>query len=105
MNDVQLAYNGFGQLTDDYQDRGGAVNLSMTPEVACGYADGSANTIRPTTGPTSRRGFLSGIARDGIGGAATDGRNGCAANVLRPNQRIAELVGGPERRISHTMIQ
>ncbi len=49
MNDLQLAYNGFGQLTSDYQEHGGAVNLSMTPEVAYGYADGSANTIRPTT--------------------------------------------------------
>ena len=49
MNDVQLAYNAFGQLTSDYQEHGGAVNLSTTPEVAYGYADGSANTIRPTT--------------------------------------------------------
>ena len=49
MNDVQLAYNGFGQLTSDYQEHGGAVNLSTTPEVAYGYADGSANTIRPTS--------------------------------------------------------
>ena len=49
MNDVQLAYNAFGQLTSDFQEHGGAVNLSTTPEVAYVYADGSANTIRPTT--------------------------------------------------------
>ena len=52
----------------------------------------------PTTGPTSLRSFLSGIARDGLDGAAPDGRNGSAANVLRPDQRIAEMVGGPEER-------
>ena len=52
----------------------------------------------PTTGPTSLRGFLSGIARDGVGGAAPDGRNGCTANVVRPDQRIAGMVGGRERR-------
>ena len=51
----------------------------------------------PTTGPTSLRSFLSGIARDGLDGAAPDGRNGSAANVLRPDQRIAGMVGGPER--------
>ncbi|RCS48297.1 hypothetical protein DTL42_13510 [Bremerella cremea] len=46
---VQFAYNDFGQLITDYQAQGGAVNTSTSPKVQYGYANGSANTIRPTT--------------------------------------------------------
>ena len=49
VNEVQFAYNNFGQITADYQAHGGVVNTSTTPKVQYGYADGSANTIRPTT--------------------------------------------------------
>lgn len=49
VNDVQFAYNDFGQLTTDYQSHSGAVNVSTTPKVQYGYADGATNTIRPTT--------------------------------------------------------
>ncbi len=49
VNDVQFAYNDFSQLTTDYQAHVGAVNTSTTPKVQYGYANGSANTIRPTT--------------------------------------------------------
>ncbi|MEO8493493.1 MAG: RHS repeat-associated core domain-containing protein [Planctomycetota bacterium] len=49
VNEVQFAYNNFGQITHDYQAHGGAVNTSTTPKVQYGYANGSANTIRPTT--------------------------------------------------------
>ena len=49
VNDVQFAYNDFSQLTADYQAHGGAVNTSTTPKVQYAYANGSDNTIRPTT--------------------------------------------------------
>jgi len=49
VNEVQFAYNDFGQVTHDYQAHGGAVNTSTTPKVQYGYASGSSNTIRPTT--------------------------------------------------------
>jgi hypothetical protein len=49
VNEVQFAYNDFGQITHDYQAHGGTVNTSTTPKVQYGYASGSANTIRPTT--------------------------------------------------------
>jgi YD repeat-containing protein len=49
VNQVQFTYNDFGQLTTGYQSHSGAVNTSTTPKVQYGYANGSANTIRPTT--------------------------------------------------------
>jgi len=49
VNDVALTYNNFGQLFADYQSHTGAVITGTTPNVLYGYADGSANTIRPTT--------------------------------------------------------
>src|SRR5436190_1300143 len=49
VNEVQLGYNAFGQLTADYQAHSGAVNTASTPKVQYAYAKGSANTIRPTT--------------------------------------------------------
>lgn len=49
VNEVQNAYNSFGQLTLQYQEHAGAVNTSTTPKVQYAYADGAANTIRPTS--------------------------------------------------------
>jgi len=49
IDQAQFQYNGFNQVVADYQEHGGAVNISTTPVVRYGYADGSANTIRPTT--------------------------------------------------------
>ena len=49
VNEVEFAYNDFGQLTDDYQSHSGAVNTMSTPKVQYGFANGSANTIRPNT--------------------------------------------------------
>jgi len=49
VNDTKFAYNGFGQLTADYQSHSGAVNSGSSPKVQYAYASGSANTIRPTT--------------------------------------------------------
>jgi RHS repeat-associated protein len=46
VSDVQLNYNNFLQLSNDYQSHSGAVNTSTTPQVQYGYADGSANTVR-----------------------------------------------------------
>ena len=49
VNEVRFAYNGFAQVTRDYQAHAGAVNLSSTPRVQLTYANGSANMIRPTS--------------------------------------------------------
>ena len=49
VNDVALAYNSFGQLISDAQSHSGAVVPGTTSQVQYGYADGSSNTIRPTT--------------------------------------------------------
>ena len=50
VNDTQMVYNEFGQLTADvHQSHSGAVNTSTTPNVQYGYVDGSANTVRPTS--------------------------------------------------------
>ena len=49
VNEVQFGYNDFGQISHDYQAHGGTVNTSTTPKVEYDYANGSANTIRPTT--------------------------------------------------------
>jgi len=49
VNEVQFAYSNFAQVTHDYQAHAGAVNTSTTPKVQYGYANGSANTVRPTT--------------------------------------------------------
>ncbi len=46
---MQNVYNAFQQLATQYQEHGGAVNTSTTPSVQYGYADGSANTVRPTS--------------------------------------------------------
>ena len=48
MNEVQFAYNSFGQLVADYQEHGGVVNTSTLPKVEYQYADGSAGHNRPT---------------------------------------------------------
>ena len=48
VNQVELAYNSFAQLTSDYQSHSGAVNTSMTPRCQYGYAGGSGNTTRLT---------------------------------------------------------
>src|SRR4051794_29111253 len=47
VNEVLLAYDSFGQPTADYQAHAGAVNTATTPACRYGYADGSANTVRP----------------------------------------------------------
>jgi hypothetical protein len=46
---VARVYNGFQQLTREYQEHGGAVVAASTPLAQYGFAKGSANTIRPTS--------------------------------------------------------
>ncbi|HEY5313267.1 MAG TPA: RHS repeat domain-containing protein, partial [Pirellulales bacterium] len=48
VNDIFYRYNGFQQLTAEYQSHSGAVNTSSTPAVQYSYADGSQNTVRLT---------------------------------------------------------
>lgn len=51
VNEVQLTYNAFAQLAQEYQEHTGAVSTSTTPKVAYSYADagsGTPNTVRPT---------------------------------------------------------
>jgi RHS repeat-associated protein len=49
VNEVQNTYNSFAQLTEQYQEHSGGVDTDTTPKVEYAYADGSANTIRPTS--------------------------------------------------------
>jgi len=48
---VEDVYNGLGQLTGQYQEQGGAVNTSTTPEVRYAYTEmsGGQNNSRPTS--------------------------------------------------------
>lgn len=46
VNEVQFAYNDFGQLITDYQAHGGAVNTSTSPKVQYTYANGAGNHVR-----------------------------------------------------------
>ena len=48
VNQVQFAYDDFGQLVTEYHEHGGAVNTSTSLKVGYSYADGSSNTIRLT---------------------------------------------------------
>jgi YD repeat-containing protein len=49
VNDVLWTYNSFRQSIKTYQSHSGQVNTSTTANVQMGYANGSLNTIRPTT--------------------------------------------------------
>ena len=51
VNEVQLAYNDFAQLTTEYQEHAGAVNTGSSLKTQYTYADGSSssNQIRPAT--------------------------------------------------------
>ena len=49
VNQCLFVYNTFQQLTADFQEHYGEVNTDTTPVVQYGYADGSENTIRPTS--------------------------------------------------------
>src|SRR5580658_11354998 len=47
-NQVELVYNNFSQLAQDYQSHSGAVDTGSTPVASYSYANGSANTVRQT---------------------------------------------------------
>jgi hypothetical protein len=49
VNETTFTYNPFGQSVNTYQSHSGSVNVLSTPSVQSGYADGSSNTIRPTS--------------------------------------------------------
>ena len=49
VNQVLRQFNDFAQLQKEYQQHDGPVNTLASPYVEYGYADGSANTIRPTS--------------------------------------------------------
>ena len=49
VNEVVWTYNSFRQSIKTYQAHFGSVNTSTTASVQTGYADGSTNTIRPTS--------------------------------------------------------
>ena len=48
VNEIQYVYNAFGQVTSEYQQDGASVNLTTTPKVGYGYADGVGNSVHPT---------------------------------------------------------
>jgi hypothetical protein len=49
VNEVQFAYNDFGQHVTDYQEHGAAVNTSTSPKVEYANTDGSENAITTDT--------------------------------------------------------
>lgn len=48
LNEVKREYNGFNQLVTEYQEHNGAVDPATSLKVQYSYANGSANTVRPT---------------------------------------------------------
>jgi uncharacterized delta-60 repeat protein/RHS repeat-associated protein len=48
VNEVQRLYNGYGQLTTEYQARGGSVNASTTPKVQFAYTEGGTDVTNLT---------------------------------------------------------
>ncbi len=90
VNDVQFAYNDFGQATDTWQSHSGTVNTVSTPKVQYGFADGSANTIRPTsiTYPNGRQ-----IDYDyGTASGINDSLSRVASIIdSTPNQHLADF--------------
>ncbi len=74
-NEIERQYNGFAQLTREWQEHGGAVNTGASPSVQYGYASGisggnQTNQIRPgiTTYPDGREVEL----QYGSGGSLND---------------------------------
>src|SRR5699024_8897081 len=78
VNQIERIYNGFGQLTDEYQAVDGQVNTSLTPKVQYGHADAGAshpNTNRQTQMilPNGRTiDYTYGSGGGGGGGSAVD---------------------------------
>ena len=75
LNEVAWGYNDFNQPVTEWQEHGGHVNAG-SPKVQYTYADGSANTIRPT-----------GITYpDGTTTIATDYSSSQASALSRPDR-------------------
>ena len=72
-NQVLNAYNDFGQQTASCQSHSGSANISTSPKVQYGYADGSANTIRMTgmTYPNGRSVSMNYGTANGINDASS----------------------------------
>ena len=89
VNQVQFAYNDFGQAVDTWQSHSGAVNTVSTPKVQYGFADGSANTIRPmsVTYPNGRQ-----IDYDYGTASGIDDSLSRVASIIdsTPNQHLAD---------------
>ena len=49
VNEAKFTHNNFGQSIKTYQAHAGPVDVMTTPSVQMGFANGSANTIRPTS--------------------------------------------------------
>jgi RHS repeat-associated protein len=48
LNESTFVFNNYGQVTSEFQAHAGTVHVSTSPQVQYAYANGSANTIRPT---------------------------------------------------------
>jgi YD repeat-containing protein len=48
LNESTFTYNTYGQVASEFQAHAGTVNVATSPQVQYAYANGSANTIRPT---------------------------------------------------------
>ena len=61
VNEVLRAYNDFNQVITEYQEHSGGVNTGTSLKVQYSFANGSANTVRPT-GLTYPNGAVVGTA-------------------------------------------
>jgi len=112
VNQVQMVYNNFAQATTEYQSHSGAVNMATTPKVQYGYADGSANTVRPAsmTYPNGRVLNFNYGSGGGINDAAgrvgslldNDGATQLASYSYLGRQNIV-LVNSPQPGLQYTL--
>jgi len=88
VNEVQHAYNSFGQPTTEYQEHGGAVNTGTSPKVQFAYANGSANHARRTsmTYPNGR------VLNDNYGSSGSQADNLGRVAALVDNDGSSHLV-------------
>ena len=115
VNEVQRLYNGFGQLTQEYQDHFGPVNPSLTPKVTYSYSEasgGNHSRLATMTYPNGRTvqyeydpgidtaiSRLSRLTGDAVGGGLTSYEEYDYLGAMTMIER-----GRPESGIKLTMV-
>jgi len=109
-NEVQNAYNDFGQLVDQYQEHDGAVDTGTTPKVQYGYVNGTGNTTRQTsmTYPNGRvlQHLYDDSAADKLSRIRTlhwDGTDVCRYDYLGLNTSVTTDYLEPEIKLDYAL--